>query len=233
MPGPSTAVKHILDPEGDTVLILSDPNARFIDFDPKEVVASVVNLPAIQARATTSDRWKPAESVDAVHFRVSSKHLKTASFSFREKSSSQWKDVMLTSWDDEFTIHTREWNETALLIVMNIIHGRGYQVPNEVSIELMAQIAEIVDYHGCHKTCSFHYRTWLSNPGFQRAVAESTGRDMLLTLIISSVFDEALMRETISDRMARSSRSHIDGASLKVPIPDSVFGKLSYKVLCC
>jgi len=57
--------------------------------------------------------------------------------------------------DDCFHITGENWDEEALLILMNIIHGHTQEVPRTVDLELLTRMAEIVDYYELHEASGF------------------------------------------------------------------------------
>ncbi|KAH6699592.1 hypothetical protein EV126DRAFT_424282 [Verticillium dahliae] len=44
------------------------------------------------------------------------------------------------------------WNINATLILMNTVRGCGLSVPRSISLELLAEVAVLVDYYVCHET---------------------------------------------------------------------------------
>ncbi|EQK97699.1 hypothetical protein OCS_06589 [Ophiocordyceps sinensis CO18] len=238
----TTEKEHVLDPEGDTMLVLSNPNAPFAVFDSSKVPASAVAIPDARMKAsevvpsisaTSQDEpWSPCPSrsepnqrLGEVRFRLSSKHLTSASSYFRAQLSGPWKDNVKK--DGQFIINAQDWNAMALLIVMRILHGRGNKVHKDVSLELMAQIAVIIDYYACHDACSFFYDTWINRSLFENTVVGASGRDHILALFASYVFSSASMFRVASDRVVKASRAPMH--SLGLPIPESVIEAIATK----
>ncbi|KAJ4060463.1 hypothetical protein NW761_002509 [Fusarium oxysporum] len=52
------------------------------------------------------------------------------------------------------------WNADALLVVLNVIHGINDQVPRELSVEFLAEIASIVNYYHCQRAMQFAGEVW-------------------------------------------------------------------------
>ncbi|KAH8743933.1 hypothetical protein F5883DRAFT_379155, partial [Diaporthe sp. PMI_573] len=80
-----------------------------------------------------------------IRFRLSSKHLKSASPIFKAMLDGNWKESNLTS-DLHYTLHTSDWDTEALQVIMDILHGRSQRVPRSIPLELLAKIAVLVDY---------------------------------------------------------------------------------------
>lgn len=57
-------------------------------------------------------------------------------------------------------VATTGWNAHALVVVLNIIHGRNNDVPRKISLEFFANIAVIVDYYHCEKAVQLAAELW-------------------------------------------------------------------------
>lgn len=78
-----------------------------------------------------------------MRMRLSSQHLILASTYFRKALQTPWK-VSGTSCDPCY-INESEWDAEAMLILMNITHGRNRSVPEITNLEMLARLAVLVD----------------------------------------------------------------------------------------
>lgn len=58
----------------------------------------------------------------------------------------------------EVTAHS--WDADALLVVLNVIHGINDQVPREVSVDFLVEIAGVVDYYHCQRAMQLAGEVW-------------------------------------------------------------------------
>lgn len=199
---------HEIDPKGDTLLILRNANAPI----------------AVHAWDESMKLWREAKSAPAgipeVRMRLSSKHLTLASRYFQKMTESNWKE---TTPEDgyAFTATAEEWDEQALLILMNIIHGRTAKVPWTIDLDMFAKMAILVDYYECHEAVEFFVRTWKSEIGSGVPMLFSS-RDRLLRLFVSWVFPapedfRGLTKSIISTNIGPFN-------PLGVPIPQNIIG---------
>lgn len=92
------------------------------------------------------DHSDPAE----VNYRVSSRHLVLASPWFKRALSEEgWSEFSRNPEDSLFHVKAADWNEEALLILLNILDLRNGKVPRAVSLEMLGKIAVLVDYYEC------------------------------------------------------------------------------------
>lgn len=69
------------------------------------------------------------------------------------KGHGNWKETTLSSQNN---IEVYDWDAKAILIVMDIIHGRTHQVPRSIDLELLAKIALVIDFFDCHEVVALH-----------------------------------------------------------------------------
>jgi hypothetical protein len=99
----------------------------------------------------TSNRYPSTDpsSSQPVRVRCSSKHLALASTYFRRIFEGPWKENTNDSTGSPRTVQALNWDKQALLVILNIIHGRTRAVPRHINLEMLAKIAVMVDYYGC------------------------------------------------------------------------------------
>lgn len=122
-----------------------------------------------------------------------------------------------------------DWDEAALLMVMNIIHCQTAEIPYQVGSEMVAKVALIVDYYQCRKAVSFYIPIWIKNSNDNIVSVLTYGRSLLLRFFITYVFSNAGEFETLTEIIIRESRGPIH--SLGLPFPQDLIGKLQYLYL--
>jgi hypothetical protein len=161
----------------------------------------------------------PEEKVE-VRMRLSAKHLILASAYFKKMLKGPWKESM-TSSESYHTIDASEWDAEAMLILMNIIHGHARSVPRAISLEMLAKLAVLVDYYHCHEVVEPWADRWIRD--INQPLPNQYGRDLMLCLVISVVFSQESLFETMTKIASKQSKRSLQ--TLNLPIPQSVIGK--------
>ncbi|KAL7813423.1 hypothetical protein V8C26DRAFT_421621 [Trichoderma gracile] len=203
---------HEIDPNGDTLLILQNANAPF---------AAPPSLPAEQQeqQQTESDAadesQRMAEDKPEVRMRLSSKHLALASAYFQKLMANEWTEATAEG-EYSYVVKAVEWDEEALLMLMNIIHGKTADLSTTISLEMLAKVSALVDYYQCHEAVRFFNNLWLRGID-QQALS---GRDLLLLLSVSCVFPDPNTFKELTRTLINKSTGVLD--SLGLPIPQTV-----------
>ena len=148
---------------------------------------TLINETSSDTLINDSDQHTQDEATrPVVVYHVSSQHLITASPKFRTE---------LTSWsesrkgEDEFYhIHTDDWDPESLEIVLNVLHLRFRQVPRSLDLELLAEVAMLVDYYRCWEAFDLIADVWIKDIRKTQPVPKKYGRDLMLWMLISWVF---------------------------------------------
>lgn len=160
------------------------------------------------------------KEVFEICFQLSSRHLILSSVYFRKIFHGRWKESTISS-DGFYTIDASEWDVEALLILMNIIHGRVRRVPRSISLEMLAKIAVIVDYYDCHEVVELFVHYWVEN--LRQSLPNKFDRDLYLWLTVSWVFSQEDLFEMATKVAIEESKEPIQ--TLKLPIPSNIVGK--------
>ncbi|KAF4150839.1 hypothetical protein CNMCM8927_005401 [Aspergillus lentulus] len=202
---------HIIDPNGDVIIKLLNPNAPFavseewdyreddelpscrlalldltvVDQDdqdePQKSAASEthVSLLAETSLTRTPTRRqrhrprrmsesecilseyarKPAFS-DEYTYQVSSRHLILASPFFRAALTKGWKETHNLGTHGSVTFTVYDWDDQALMIFLNVIHGQHRDLPWKIGLELLAKVTVIADYYQCIDAIQFMALSW-------------------------------------------------------------------------
>lgn len=172
-----------------------------------------------QAEQTTTDM------TPEVHFQLSSKNLTLTSEYFRGLMANNWKESS-SSNDFTYVVTAEDWDEAALLIVMNITHCQTTEIPRKIHHEMAAKVAVIVDYYQCHKAVNFYAQTWIQHMRSKKIIFMDYGRELLLRLFISYVFLNAEDFREATKLIATESRGPIH--PLGLPFPQHLIGELQF-----
>lgn len=159
----------MIDPNGDVVITLNNPGARFATWD----------------GASTPTRGKDSTAPQPVKFLTSSHHLKLASPVFRAALAGDWLEGTVTKGGRR-QINTSDWDVEALRITLSILHGRTSDVSHTITLEMLCKVAVLVDYYQCHEAFGFCSSVWIGH--LSNSFSEIYGRDLILWLCVSLVF---------------------------------------------
>jgi hypothetical protein len=164
----------------------------------------------------------PGDAPGEVCYRmlVSSPHLVLASPVFQAMVEGPYAEGS-TDHRGIYRFTTHGWNQEALVIVLDIIHGHHRSVPKSLDLEMLAKVAVIVDYYKCHEIVEVFADKWLKV--LQKGRTDHYGKASMLWLLISWVFS----CPEIFERMAGLALKHSTRLILAedVPIPGGILGK--------
>jgi hypothetical protein len=202
-----------IDPLGDTILTLANPNNS-----PPALVESVVAAePEPPDSSPLVDKPVPV----LVTFLVSSYHLILASPVFKAMLNGGWHEG--NKKDGRFRIRAEDWDVEALTIAMNILHSHYRRVPKTVTLKMLAKISVIVDYYKIQEAFQPMVLLWM--PSLEsRMPSFSFSPDDVLWILVSWVFeDEKAFTQTTKAAILWGKE---DIVSPTLPIPPVVIGKL-------
>ncbi|OBS20416.1 hypothetical protein FPOA_06786 [Fusarium poae] len=157
-----------IDPEGDTLLIL----------------ATNQNLPvSTDTSGTVADRTEK-------HFLCSKKHLTLASRRAARVFSSNFKE---SSKQDDGLYHWNfgtAFNPEAFAIVLNVIHGKSRTVPQTLGLDLLAEVASIVDDLECSDAILIFGYRWLMSFGIFYPFPKTMDKTLAQLILVSFVLED-------------------------------------------
>ncbi|KAH7150985.1 hypothetical protein DER46DRAFT_650196 [Fusarium sp. MPI-SDFR-AT-0072] len=110
----------------------------------KDVISSITNREDLKNLKAIDEQGQSVE----LRYRVSSAHLKLVSPVFKAMPSGPFVESF-PNQDGRFEIRTSECNAEALLILLDIIHGRHRTVQKTMDLDLLREMAILVDYYKC------------------------------------------------------------------------------------
>ncbi|EUC39634.1 hypothetical protein COCMIDRAFT_41874 [Bipolaris oryzae ATCC 44560] len=182
------------------------------------VVGGVEN-PSVELAELASG---PTQSEDdEIHYLVSSRHLMLASPWFRRTlTREEFVESLKNPSDGRYHIYANDWDEEALLILLNIFYIQTRQVPATISLEMLAKIAVLIDYYELENAEVIERDTkdWITNVRRNAAILSSYCRDLMLWICISRVFcmceefkkaTAVAIKETSIDRIRCNAIKHV------------------------
>jgi len=152
-----------------------------------------------------------------VHYHCSAAHLNVASTTFCKAVSGGWAGSKPQA-DGRRYIVVQDWDETALLIILRILHLRNRQVPRTIDLETLAKLAVLVDYYDCTEAVETYTTSWIASAVSSSPVPTSYCRELILWLCISTVFRSKSEFDAASQVAVRCSNDPVL-RTLNLPIP--------------
>jgi hypothetical protein len=156
MAGSPTIERAIVDPNGDTWLIIKNPKWE---------------LPAwITTPATPNDNTNAAEEnfgndqaikPDEVHILVSSRQLRIVSAYFDNMFKGSYKETQLSSVDGKYHISADGWNPDALKLAMNIAHVQVKAIPDKIALTTLVELVVVTDYCVMEAAVAIYTKRWV------------------------------------------------------------------------
>ncbi|RAH67298.1 BTB/POZ domain-containing protein [Aspergillus aculeatinus CBS 121060] len=210
---------HIIDSDGDVVIVLQDPNRAFAPWN--EAGSPEMARPPSSLGTDEDDEHEGNPNVHRIL--VSGKHLALASSYFKKMLRGTWKETTSHLPAGRMEIAAEGWDLEALLIVLKALHCQNSQIPRRLSLEMIAKIAVVADYYQCKEALEFFSQTWLES--LAQEPPNTYCRDLFLWIWISWFFGrQSQFRQTTS---AAASRSTSPVASLGLPIPGAIIGLIN------
>jgi hypothetical protein len=168
---------------------------------------------------------------DGIYFHVSSRHLMEASGHFRRMmSGGKWKEGIREE-NGFFYTKTKEWDNEAFLILMNVFHLRNSRVPSSVSLEMMAKIAILVDFYECWEAIDIYKTIWVQNLKSSQLVPVTYGRDLVMWICVTQVFGLHVEFKQATKVAMMQSKDTIQ--ALELPIYPKIVGTYYIVIKSC
>ncbi|GAB1318148.1 BTB domain-containing protein [Madurella fahalii] len=205
---------YTLDPEGDVILTLRNPNAPF----------AVWNKDTAENSENPDPPLANEPPPGPVTFRVSSRHLILASPVFKAALTGPWKEG-IKAQNGCLEIEAEDWDVDALLIAMNVIHCRLNRVPLALGLEDLSKVAGLVDYYQLHDAFYLHKLHWI--PALKENLPKLYNRELMLWISIAWVFND----DDIFTDTTHVAIQHHTGylQPLELPIPSTVIDRIVEK----
>lgn len=165
-----------------------------------------------------------------VHMLVSSKHLKVASPVFRAMFKPDFcREGELLKSRDIAEMDLPDDDPEPFEVLMNVLHGRVRQVPEQINLQMLAKLSILVDKYQILEPLEIYLRLWM--PELNKEFPEQLGPDMLTWLNIAWVFKFRIRFETLIRMAIKQSRSKIED-ELMLPLPEAILGNSACVFYC-
>ncbi|KAF4947849.1 hypothetical protein FSARC_13872 [Fusarium sarcochroum] len=162
---------------------------------------------------------KDAQPIE-VRFRVSSAHLMLASPMFKAMLDGPFSESTRNS-QGLYEIKAFDWGAEALLILLDVIHGHHRSTPKTVSLEVLLEIAVLVDYYQCHEIIEPFAEMWIAT--FGEKTWEDYDDSCMPWLFISWVFGQEKFFNHMVATCIKFSKGPL---RTHVPLPSTILDKL-------
>ncbi|PWY95001.1 hypothetical protein BO94DRAFT_456440, partial [Aspergillus sclerotioniger CBS 115572] len=115
------------------------------------------------------------------------------------------------------------WDIEALLIILRVIHEQYDDIPQELSLEMLAKVAVVLHYYGCRELMVAFTETWMK--ALDKDIAETYCRDLMLWVWVTWCFREPSKFRLSTAIAMSSSEGLIDGWGL--PIPEKIIESMN------
>jgi hypothetical protein len=162
-------------------------------------------------------------SDDAVMYLVSSAHIQMASPTFAQLLSEASKPSSSGRPGGRYYIRVDTCDEEAMLVLLNIIHLRNFEVPRTVDLEELTKIAILIEHYGCSEATGIFTEMWIDSVKKDDPPPETYCRKLMLWLYVAWVFKMEKLFEKIT---AAALRYGDDGTmrTLGLPMPQCIIG---------
>lgn len=123
-------------------------------------------------------------STGGIHYHCSAAHLKLASKTFEKSLSGDWAESIRKD-DGRYHIVVEDWDENALLTLLNIFHLKTRQLPEEMDDEKLTKLAVLMDYYDCAETTGTFTDVWLDR--MRNRVPSTYCRELILWICVFAV----------------------------------------------
>ncbi|KAL6886446.1 hypothetical protein HDV57DRAFT_526321 [Trichoderma longibrachiatum] len=218
-----------IDQDGDTILILQKAN--------QPIAAQESDLPwdgALPQYLTEEARRNEAEVITRtgrqhanrreVWMQLSSSKLALAFPKCRQMTPSNLPDTR-SSIAYKYILLAESWDEKAVELVMNIIHGRTANIPERISLDMLTKVAVVVAHYECSEALKPYADKWIAK--LDEPFPTSYSRNLVLRLFISWVFADEFDFRELTRVVVRESRGPMH--SLSLPLPERIIKAIDKK----
>jgi hypothetical protein len=156
-----------------------------------------------------------------LELRVSSRHLILASTYFQRMLKGNWDEHNTLKSEGCLHLEISDWDVDAVMILMDVIHGRSWKVPKMIDLELLAKIAVLVDYYGCLEVFEMFSTFWIDR--LKTTIPRNHQKDLILWLCIAWVFQKSDLFEEVSTVAVMHSTGPVQ--TMNLPILDKITRK--------
>lgn len=169
----------------------------------------------------------PGKCGYAMKIQVSSPHLTLASPVFKAMLRGNFAEGKALAETGAIELMLPDDNGEAMLILMNLIHGKFFSVPKAITRGLIGEIAILVDKYQLHEVVHSYTETWMSPQNGNRASPATefrTNTDYYkFCLEVALIFGSEKVFQLATRKLILQARTPQIGSRL--PASSAVFGK--------
>ncbi|OAL48842.1 hypothetical protein IQ07DRAFT_588915 [Pyrenochaeta sp. DS3sAY3a] len=175
-----------IDPNADTVIVLTNPLVEFAVWNPQEAEVNIEEPDEPPPDEPADDEGEPID--EEILYFVSSRHLALASSWFAKVfDGDNWRESLRDGTDGLFHVNVEGWDVHALLYLLNILHHRNREVPRQITLEMFAKVAVLVDYYECAEAIEMYAERWTEYLEKASPIPKIFDRNLMLWLCIAWV----------------------------------------------
>ncbi|KAI9774991.1 MAG: hypothetical protein M1840_000207 [Geoglossum simile] len=159
-----------------------------------------------------------------VRFRVSSRHMALASPVFRVMLQQGFGEATVLRSTGKVEVTLEEDCAAAFLILLDVIHGHTRRVPRKIDLDMLTQVAIIVDKYSCLEVVEVFSDMWFGE--LRNSLPGALAETLLPWLCITWVFRKPVEFKHVT-RIAQSEGNGSTEEDLVniLPIPSSILGQ--------
>ncbi|CAG8978375.1 hypothetical protein HYALB_00010394, partial [Hymenoscyphus albidus] len=173
----------VFDPEGDVKFTFEEEAVENGDEHKKAGKADEKDSNPRGKRKRSNSTTPEAQIITML---VSSRHLSLASNVFKAMLRQNFQEGNELSLNGTVTINLPEDNPAAFEILMNIIHAKNRSIPKKVTLQMLAELAILVDKYRMHESTGFLADMWIAE--LEEDIPHKMCEDLMLWMAITYVF---------------------------------------------
>ncbi|KAL4861605.1 hypothetical protein BDV12DRAFT_180004 [Aspergillus spectabilis] len=184
------------------------------------------HVPEFVEAAVPEPIEEPTEEASGRTFRiqVSAKHLTLASPVFKQILTGGWKESATLLQKGSVEISAKGWDIDAFLVLLRVLHCQNSQLPQMLSLEMLANVAIIADYYKCKDAIGILKDIWIK--ALPEPDTTTLSRDLMLWLWVSFFFELPVLFKQATSIAMSTSDGQID--SLGLPIPGQLIENMNF-----
>ncbi len=172
-----------------------------------------------------SDEESSTPKPAAVRFRASAKHLMLASPVFQSMLiRNGWKEATQLKEQGSVDINAYDFGTEALLVFLRIVHCQVTQIPDRMSLDLMAKLAVVADYYKCRDLVAFYVKRIIRD-SHCNTQPKRFSRTLVLWIWVSYFYEIDYLFDLVTTTAVREAGGVI--APLGLPIPREIIDDLN------
>jgi hypothetical protein len=203
--------------------VIEEPELPSVSSEPLAPETRATPEPPVTDQDPPADEHviSPALDESFLRIRTSSKHLSFSSPYFKRNLQSGMLESQTLRFRGHVEFCMDEQDPEAMLIVLNIIHGKSRQVPKVVDLDMLTKLAVIVDYLECLEVVEPYSDRWVDN--LKGGIPATYSTELIQWHCISLVFRKQLEFKVVTSTAIRHSKGAIQ--TLGLPIRERLVGK--------